>query len=103
MARTRQRRAEALRDDPGRRIAMVFQDSMTSLDPMMPIGRQIAEGMIAHLGVSAADARARTLDLLEEVGVPDAVTRLRQYPHQLSGGMRQRVTIAMALAASRTC
>jgi oligopeptide/dipeptide ABC transporter ATP-binding protein len=90
----------ALREVRGRRIAMVFQDSMTSLDPLMPIGKQIAEGMIAHLGVSEADARTRTVDLLEEVGVPDALTRLRQYPHQLSGGLRQRVAIAVALAAN---
>ena len=90
----------ALREVRGRRIAMVFQDSMTSLDPVMPIGKQIAEGMIAHLGVSEAQARTQTVDLLEEVGVPDAVTRLRQYPHQLSGGLRQRVAIAVALAAN---
>jgi oligopeptide/dipeptide ABC transporter ATP-binding protein len=89
-----------LRDVRGRRIAMVFQDSMTSLDPLMPIGKQIAEGMVVHLGMSAGDARRRAVELLEEVGVPDPVTRLRQYPHQLSGGLRQRVAIAVAIAAN---
>jgi oligopeptide/dipeptide ABC transporter ATP-binding protein len=89
-----------MRDVRGRRIAMVFQDSMTSLDPLMPIGKQIAEGMVAHLGFKAAEARRRAVELLEEVGVPDPVTRLRQYPHQLSGGLRQRVAIAVAIAAN---
>ena len=89
-----------LRDVRGRRIAMVFQDSMTSLDPLMPIGKQIAEGMVAHLRMSGADARSRAVELLEEVGVPDPVTRLGQYPHQLSGGLRQRVAIAVAIAAN---
>jgi oligopeptide/dipeptide ABC transporter ATP-binding protein len=89
-----------LRDLRGRRIAMVFQDSMTSLDPLMPIGKQISEGMVAHLRMSAADARRRSVELLEEVGVPDPVTRLGQYPHQLSGGLRQRVAIAVAIAAN---
>ena len=89
-----------LRDVRGRRIAMVFQDSMTSLDPLMPIGKQISEGMVAHLKMSAADARSRAVELLEEVGVPDPITRLGQYPHQLSGGLRQRVAIAVAIAAN---
>jgi len=91
--------SKVLRDLRGRRIAMVFQDSMTSLDPVMPIGRQIAEGIITHLGVSKNDARGRAIQLLEEVGVPDPVKRLANYPHQLSGGLRQRVAIAVALAA----
>jgi oligopeptide transport system ATP-binding protein len=89
-----------LRNIRGRRIAMVFQDSMTSLDPLMPIGKQIAEGMVAHLGMSADEAHRRAVELLEEVGVPDPVTRLGQYPHQLSGGLRQRVAIAVAIAAN---
>jgi oligopeptide transport system ATP-binding protein len=89
-----------LRDVRGRRIAMVFQDSMTSLDPLMPIGKQISEGMVTHLRMRAADARKRAVELLEEVGVPDPVTRLGQYPHQLSGGLRQRVAIAVAIAAN---
>jgi oligopeptide/dipeptide ABC transporter ATP-binding protein len=84
----------------GRRIAIVFQDSMTSLDPLMPIGRQIAEGMVRHLGFKRDAARARAIELLEEVGVPDAAKRLSSYPHQLSGGLRQRVAIAVALAAN---
>jgi oligopeptide/dipeptide ABC transporter ATP-binding protein len=89
-----------LRTVRGQRIAMVFQDSMTSLDPVMPIGRQISEGMIGHLGISRQEARARAVDLLEEVGVPEPATRLRQFPHQLSGGLRQRVAIAVALSAN---
>jgi oligopeptide transport system ATP-binding protein len=89
-----------LRDLRGRRIAMVFQDSMTSLDPLMPIGKQISEGMVAHLKMSTADARRRAVELLGEVGVPEPVTRLGQYPHQLSGGLRQRVAIAVAIAAN---
>jgi oligopeptide/dipeptide ABC transporter ATP-binding protein len=88
-----------LRDVRGRRIAMVFQDSMSSLDPVMPIGRQIAEGMITHLGVTRDQARTRSIELLAEVGVPDPAQRLANYPHQLSGGLRQRVAIAVALAA----
>jgi peptide/nickel transport system ATP-binding protein len=91
--------SKTLRRVRGRRIAMVFQDSMTSLDPVMPIGRQIAEGMIAHLGLSKQEARSRAVALLEEVGVPEPETRLGQYPHQLSGGLRQRVAIAVAIAA----
>ena len=91
---------KVLRDVRGRRIAMVFQDSMTSLNPLMPIGKQISEGMVAHLGVTSRDARRRAIDLLEEVGVPDPATRVGQYPHQLSGGLRQRVAIAVAIAAN---
>jgi oligopeptide/dipeptide ABC transporter ATP-binding protein len=87
------------RDVRGRRIAMVFQDSMTSLDPVMPIGKQIAETIVTHLGLSRQDARKRAIELLDEVGVPDAAARLGHYPHQLSGGLRQRVAIAVAIAA----
>jgi oligopeptide/dipeptide ABC transporter ATP-binding protein len=91
---------KVLRTIRGRRIAIVFQDSMTSLDPLMPIGRQIAEGLIEHLGLSRAQARVRAAGLLTEVGVPDAERRLRQFPHQLSGGLRQRAAIAVAIAAN---
>jgi len=82
----------------GHRIGMVFQDSMTSLNPVLTVGRQITEALEAHQGVPAGDARRRALELLEEVGVPEPERRLSQYPHQLSGGLRQRVAVAVALA-----
>ncbi|WP_067134922.1 dipeptide ABC transporter ATP-binding protein [Microtetraspora malaysiensis] len=91
-------RTEQARGVWGKRVAMVFQDSMTSLNPVVRIGRQVSEGARRHLGLTAAQARERTLDLLDLVGIPDPRARLAQYPHQLSGGMRQRVAIAMALA-----
>jgi peptide/nickel transport system ATP-binding protein len=92
-------RGEALRKIRGRRIGMVFQDPMTSLNPVFTAGDQIAEGVRAHFDVSRAEARRRALMLLQEVGIPDAAARLDAYPHQLSGGMRQRVMIAIALSA----
>ena len=82
----------------GAELAMIFQDPMTSLTPHMRIGEQIAESIIRHRGLSRAAARARALDLLRLVQVTDAERRLDQYPHELSGGMRQRVMIAIALA-----
>lgn len=82
----------------GKHMAMIFQDPMTSLDPTMSVGRQIMEGMIWHFGISRAEAYKRALNLLEEVGINDPEKRIKQYPHQLSGGMRQRVVIAIALA-----
>ena len=83
----------------GGRIAMVFQDPMTSLNPVLRAGTQIVEAIRAHRAVSGAEARERAIGLLTEVGIPDPGRRIDEYPHQLSGGMRQRVMIAIALAA----
>jgi oligopeptide/dipeptide ABC transporter ATP-binding protein len=87
-----------LRAVRGNHMAMIFQDPMTSLNPVMTIGDQLTEPMEHHLDLSAADARSRAVDLLELVGIPSAAKRLDEYPHQFSGGMRQRVVIAMGLA-----
>jgi oligopeptide transport system ATP-binding protein len=81
----------------GAGMAMIFQDPMTSLNPYLTVGRQLGEVLEVHKGASAAQARARSLAMLERVGIPEAARRLDQYPHELSGGMRQRVMIAMAL------
>ncbi len=82
----------------GSKIAMVFQDPMTSLNPVLTIGRQITEVLETHMGMSPREARQRAIELLRMVGIPNAEERLNDYPHQFSGGMRQRVMIAMALA-----
>lgn len=82
----------------GKRIAMVFQDPMTALNPVLTIRDQLTEGMRKHLKLSRRDADQRALELLEEVGIPNPQLTLKNYPHQLSGGMRQRVVIAIALA-----
>jgi len=87
-----------LRSLRGNRIAMIFQEPMTSLNPVHRVGHQIDEVLRLHIGLKGAEARARSIELLGEVGVPEPEARYRAYPHELSGGMRQRVMIAMALA-----
>ena len=82
----------------GQQIAMVFQDPMTSLDPTMQIGDQITEAMLLHKKISESDARSKALELLKLVGIAESRKRMRSYPHQLSGGMRQRIVIAIALS-----
>ena len=89
---------EEMRKVRGREIGMIFQEPMTSLNPVLTVGRQLTEGLEIHLGMTPAAARTRALELLAMVGIPDAERRLRQYPHQFSGGMRQRMMIAMALS-----
>ncbi len=91
---------ESMRRIRGRQIARVFQAPMTSLNPVLSIGRQLTEPLEIHLGVSPVQARRRALELLVTVGIPDPERRLTQYPHQFSGGMRQRLMIAMALACN---
>jgi peptide/nickel transport system ATP-binding protein len=90
---------EKMRRLRGREIGAVFQDPLTSLDPLFTVGQQITETIMTHLSVSPAEARSRAIDLLREVGIPAAERRIDQYPHQFSGGMRQRVVIALALCA----
>ena len=89
---------EELRGVRGREIAMIFQDPMTSLNPVLTIGFQIQEVLQTHFGMDKRDAADRAAELLDRVGIPNASARLRDYPHQFSGGMRQRAMIAMALA-----
>ncbi|WP_334155182.1 ABC transporter ATP-binding protein [Tepidimonas sp.] len=83
----------------GRRIGAIFQDPLTSLNPLYSIGRQLTETILTHLDVSPAEARQRAIQLLKDTGIPAAEERIDHYPHQFSGGMRQRVVIALALAA----
>ncbi|NBO56661.1 MAG: ABC transporter ATP-binding protein, partial [Actinobacteria bacterium] len=90
--------SERLRDYWGAQIAMVFQDPMTALNPVMKIGRQVTEHMIHHMNVDRDNAKQIALKLLTEVGIPEPGKRFDDYPHQMSGGMRQRIMIAIALA-----
>ncbi len=89
-----------MRNIRGKSISMIFQEPMTSLNPMLSIGFQVGEVLINHEGLTARQARARTVELLEMVGIPSPGKRAKEYPHQLSGGMRQRVMIALALACN---
>jgi oligopeptide/dipeptide ABC transporter ATP-binding protein len=88
---------EAMRSLRGSRIAMIFQEPMTALNPVMRVGDQIAEAVLAHNPISPREARQRAVDAMDDVAIPDAARRARDYPHQLSGGMRQRIMIAMAI------
>ncbi len=92
--------AQDLQAVRGAKVGFIFQDPMTSLNPVFTVGNQICEPLIKHLGMSKAQAKTRAAELLDTVGIPDARKRLRDYPHQFSGGMRQRVMIAIALACN---
>ena len=90
---------EQMRKIRGRKIGAIFQDPLTSLNPLYSVGRQLMETITTHLPVSQAEARQRAIQLLKDTGIPAAEQRIEHYPHQFSGGMRQRVVIALALAA----
>lgn len=92
--------SEEIRQVRGAQIAMVFQDPMTSLNPVLTIGKQLEEPLLLHMGMDKKHAKNRSIELLEMVGIPRAGERLNDYPHQFSGGMRQRVMIAMALSCN---
>ena len=89
---------EEMRRVRGREIAMIFQEPMTSLNPVISVGTQLTEAMTLQLGITSNQARKKGIDLLERVGIPEPEVRVRQYPHEFSGGMRQRVMVAMALS-----
>ncbi|MCK6528948.1 ABC transporter ATP-binding protein [Myxococcota bacterium] len=99
LARLGERELEDIRGD---RISMIFQEPMTSLNPVFTVGDQIAESVVRHRGVSRGEAMGVAVDMLQKVGIPSPESRVRDYPHQMSGGMRQRVMIAMALACRPT-
>lgn len=92
--------AEDLRNVRGGRIGFIFQDPMNSLNPVLTVGKQIMEALLRHTELTKQESRARAVELLDLVGIPDAAQRLKNYPHEMSGGMRQRVMIAIALACS---
>ena len=92
-------KGEEMRRLRGKQIGMVFQDPLTSLNPLLSIGDQLTETMLTHLDITRAEARQRSIEALEEVGIPGAAERIDSYPHEFSGGMRQRVVIALALCA----
>ena len=91
---------QQLRQVRGKEIAMIFQEPMTSLNPVLTIGRQLTEALELHLGMTGSGAEQRAVELLDMVGIPDGAQRLKSYPHQFSGGMRQRVMIAMAMSCN---
>jgi oligopeptide/dipeptide ABC transporter ATP-binding protein len=91
---------ETMRRLRGKELSMIFQEPMTSLNPVLTIGYQVAEGLITHLGISKKEATYKAVELLKAVKIPAPETRIKEYPHQMSGGMRQRVMIAMAIACN---